>query len=134
MSIMVATLETKYKEHKDDVINLVILILIATILGVYLIATTVFIAKDGVNYIERAQKLSSDPVRVIKEYPPGYPFLIFVAHKFVNLFTDNSSLFSWIYTAQSVTLLCRVLSLISLYFIGKLLVGARHSFWGLLIF
>jgi len=129
----VAALETQYKERKDDIINLLILIIVASILGIYLIATTVLISKDGVYYIQRAQKLLSDPVGVIKEYPPGYQFLVFAAHKFVTLFTDNSSLFSWIYTAQSVTLLCRVLSLISLYFIGKLLVGSRRSFWGLLI-
>jgi len=129
----VVALETQYKERKGDIINLLILIVVASVLGVYLIATTVIITRDGVYYIQQAQKLSSDPVRVIKEYPPGYQFLIFVAHKFVTLFTDNSSLFSWIYTAQSVTLLCRVLSLISLYSVGELLVGARRSFWGLLI-
>ncbi len=134
-----ATLETKYKEHKDDVINLVILILIASVLGVYLIATTVLIdttvliAKDGVYYIERAQKFSSDPVGIIKGHPPGYPFLIFIAHKFVTLFTDNSSVFTWIYTAQSVTLLCRLIALIILYFIGKFLVGSKRSFWAILI-
>ncbi len=128
-----ATLETKYKEHKDDVINLVILILIASILGVYLIATTVLIAKDGVYYIERAQKLSSDPVGIIKGHPPGYPFLIFAAHKFVILFTDNPSVFTWIYTAQVVTLLCRLIALIVLYFIGKFLVGSKRSFWAILI-
>ena len=133
VSIMVAALESKYKEHKDDVINLVILILIASVLGVYLIATTVLIAKDGVYYIERAQKLSSDPVGIIKGHPPGYPFLIFMAHKFVTLFTDNSSVFTWIYTAQSVTLLCRLIALIVLYFIGKFLVGSKRSFWAILI-
>ncbi|HUU20805.1 MAG TPA: glycosyltransferase family 39 protein [Sedimentisphaerales bacterium] len=128
-----ATLEAKYKEHKDDVINLLILILIASVLGVYLIATTVLIAKDGVYYIERAQKLSSDPVGIIKGHPPGYPFLIFIAHRFVTLFTDNSSVFIWIYTAQSVTLLCRLIALIPLYFIGKFLVGSKRSFWAILI-
>ena len=97
---MVATLETKYKEHRDDVINLLILVLIASVLGVYLIATTVLIAKDGVYYIERAQKLSSDPVGVIKGHPPGYPFLIFTAHKFVTLCTDNSSVLICITTLR----------------------------------
>ncbi|MFB0556019.1 MAG: hypothetical protein ACETWQ_22165 [Phycisphaerae bacterium] len=130
---MAATLETKYKEHRDDVINLLILILIASVLGVYLIATTVLIAKDGVYYIERAQKLSSDPVGIIKSHPPGYPFLIFAAHKFVTLFTDNSSVFTWIYTAQSVTLLCRLIALIPLYFIGKFFVGSKITFWATLI-
>ena len=133
VSIMAATLEAKYKEHKDDVFNLLILIFIASVFGVYLIATTVLIARDGVYYIERAQKLSSDPVGVIKGHPPGYPFLIFAAHKFVTLFTNNSSVFTWIYTAQSVTLLCRLIALIPLYFIGKFLVGSKITFWATLI-
>ncbi|MBA7640659.1 hypothetical protein ES703_48330 [subsurface metagenome] len=131
---MVATLETKYKEHRDDVINLLILILISSLLGVYLIATTVLIAQDGVEYIERAQNFPQNPVGVIKHEPPfGYPFLIFLTHKVTTSFSQNGSIYSWIYSAQSVSLLCRVLSLIPLYFIGKLLVGSRRSFWGLLI-
>lgn len=130
---MVATLKNKYKEHKDNVINLLVLIFIASVIGVYLIATTVLIAKDGASYIERAKKLSSDPVGVVKEHPPGYPFLIFAAHKFVTLFTDSSSVFTWIYTAQGVTLLCRLIALIPLYLTGKFFVGSGRSFWAILI-
>lgn len=133
VSIMVAALESKYKEHKDDVINLLILILIASVIGIYLIATTVLISRDGVSYIERAQKLSSDPVGIVKGHPPGYPFLVLIAHRLVTLFTNSSSVFTWIYTAQSVTLLCRLIALIPLYFIGKFLVGSRRSFWAILI-
>jgi hypothetical protein len=130
---MVTTLEAKYKERKEDFFNLFILVLIASVLGIYLIATTVLIAKDGVFYIERAQKLSSDPVGVLKAHPPGYPFLIFVAHKFATLFADNSSVFTWIYSAQSATLLCRLIALVPLYFIGKFLIGGKRSFWAVLI-
>lgn len=133
MSIMAATLEAKYKEHKDDIVNLTFLILIASALGVYLIATTVLIADDGIYYIERAQKLSTDPSGVMKSHPPGYPCLIFLAHKFVMLFSNSSSVFSWIYTAQSVTLLCRLFALIPLYFIGRFLIGGKKSFWAILI-
>jgi len=106
---------------------------IALVIGVYLIATTVLIAKDGVFYIERAQQLSSDPINIIKRHPPGYPFLILMTHKLVTLFSNNSSVFTWIYSAQSITLLCWLLALIPLYFIGKLLVGSKNSFWALLI-
>jgi 4-amino-4-deoxy-L-arabinose transferase-like glycosyltransferase len=119
--------------HKGDAINLFILLSIALILGVYLIVTTVLIAKDGVYYIERAQKLSSDPRSVIVSHPPGYPFLIFIAHKFVGLFSNNTSAQIWAYSAQSMTLLCRLLALVPLYFIGKLLIGSHNSFWALLI-
>ena len=106
---------------------------IALGIGVYLTATTVLIAKDGALYIERAQQLESNPVKITKKHPPGYPFLILLAHKCAALFTDDSSVFTWIYSAQSVTLLCRLLALIPLYFIGKLLVGGKNSFWAVLI-
>ncbi|MHC4687838.1 MAG: ArnT family glycosyltransferase, partial [Planctomycetota bacterium] len=118
---------------KQDFIHLAVLLTIALGIGVYLIATTVLIAKDGVFYIERAQNFSNDPIGIIKAHPPGYPFLIFIAHKFVGLFSNSSSTQSWIYSAQSITLLCRLLALIPLYFIGKLLVGGRKSFWAVLI-
>jgi len=118
---------------KQDLIHLAILLVVALGIGIYLIATTVLIAKDGVFYIERAQKFSSDPIGIIKAHPPGYPFLILTAHKFVTLFSDSSSVFTWIYSAQGVTLLCKLFALIPLYFIGKLLVGSRKSFWAVLI-
>ena len=121
------------KRHQEDAVNLIILVFIAFLLGVYLIATTVLVAQDGIFYIERAQKLSSDPRSVITSHPPGYPFLIFTALKFVGLFNGNPSAQTLAYTAQSITLLCRLLAIIPLYFIGKFLVGPRNSFWALLI-
>ena len=130
---MTAKLESDSKEYKDDLINLLILISIAAIIGIYLILTTVLISKDGVFYIERAQQFASDPNKIIKAHPPGYPFMIFLAHKFTVLFTKNSSVYTWIYSAQGMTLLCRLLAIIPLYFMGKLLVGGKNSFWGLLI-
>ncbi len=119
--------------EKRDLIHIAILLAIALVIGVYLIATTVLISKDGVFYIERAQKFSSDPIGIIKAHPPGYPFLILVAYKCAALFTDDSSVFTWIYSAQAVTLLCRLFALIPLYLIGKLLVGSKNSFWAILI-
>lgn len=131
--MMEVKFESKSKRCKDDAVNLLILLFIASLLGVYAIATTVLIAQDGVYYIQQAQKFSSDPSGVIVSHPPGYPFLIFIAHKFVGLFSNSSSAQTWIYSAQSITLLCRLLAIMFLYFIGKLLVGSRHSFWALLI-
>ncbi len=132
--MVVVKIEAKSQRRKDDAVNLLILLFIASLLGVYLIATTVLIAKDGVGYIELAQTFPKNPIDVIKHSLPfGYPFLIFLTHKVTTFFSQDTSVYSWIYSAQSVSLLCRVLSLIPLYFIGKLLVGSRRSFWGLLI-
>ncbi len=118
-----------------------ILLVIALGIGIYLILTTTLIAKDGVSYIHYAKALSSNPLETVRdcsdyappEYTPGYPFLILLTHRVANLFGRFSSVLSWIYSAQSVTLLCRLLALIPLYLIGKLIVGNKLSFWAILI-
>lgn len=130
---MTAALEATYKEHKEDVVNVIFIIFIASALGIYLIATTVLIADDGMYYIERAQQISTHPGEIIKSDPPGYPYLIYMAHKVAMLFSNSSSVYMWIYSAQAVSLLCRVLALVSLYFIGRLLIGSRSSFWAIII-
>ena len=130
---MVVAEDTNRFAKKHDLVHLAILLAVALGIGMYLIATTVLICKDGVFYIEQAQKLSSDPIGIIKSHPSGYPFLIFMAHKFVTLFSNSLSLHTWIYPAQSITLLCRLVALIPLYFTGKLLIGSKKSFWAILI-
>jgi 4-amino-4-deoxy-L-arabinose transferase-like glycosyltransferase len=120
--------------ERQDSVHITILVTIALVIGVYLIATTILINKDGVLYIEQAQNFSSDPSLGVRGiYPPGYPFLIYIAHRIVTLLSNSVSVETWIYSAQSVSLLCRMLSLIPLYFIGKLLVGSRNSYLALLI-
>jgi 4-amino-4-deoxy-L-arabinose transferase-like glycosyltransferase len=119
--------------EKQDFIHIAVLVTIALVIGVYLIATTILINKDGVLYIEQARNFLSDPLGRLGSYPPGYPFLIYIAHRIVTLISNSVSVETWIYSAQSVSLLCRVLSLIPLYFIGKLLVGPRNSYLALLI-
>ena len=94
---MVVCDNTNRLVKKQDFVHVAILLTIAFGIGIYLIATTVLIAKDGVLYIEHAQKFSSDPIGIIKAHPPGYPFLILTAHKFVMLFTNSPSVFTWIY-------------------------------------
>jgi hypothetical protein len=125
--------ETENVECRGDVLNVLILVSIAAALGIYLVATTVLISKDGVTYIELAKKISSEPLNVVKGLTFGYSFLIFACHKLAAAFSDSTSALTWTYSAQSVTLLCSVLALIPLYFIGKLLVGSRRSFWAVLI-
>jgi len=117
------------------------LLTIALGIGIYLILTTTLIAKDGVCYINYAKALSSNPLEVVRdcsdyapvEYTPGYPFLILITHRVANIFGNFSSVSSWMYSAQSVTLLCRLFALIPLYLIGKLVVGSKMSFWAILI-
>ncbi|MEK7993495.1 MAG: glycosyltransferase family 39 protein, partial [Planctomycetota bacterium] len=125
--------DTKNTERWDDIVNLLILILAASAIGIWRIAAGVLISKDGVTYIELAQRFPSEPLNVIKGLFFGYPFLVFSAQKLAAAFGAPSSALAWAYSAQSVTLLCRVLALIPLYFIGKLLVGARRSFWAVAV-
>ncbi|HUV65204.1 MAG TPA: glycosyltransferase family 39 protein [Sedimentisphaerales bacterium] len=135
------SMKADYAERRDDILNVLILIAAASGLGVYLVATTVLISKDGVTYIELARRFSSEPLIVIKGLTPGYPkglafgypSLILAAHTVAVWFGADSSVLGWTYSAQSMALLCRVLALIPLYFLGKLLVGAKRSFWALVI-
>ena len=87
---------------KNDIVNISIILTITLAIGIYLIVTTVLIAKDGIFYIKQAQGFSEDPMAVIKGHPFGYPLLIFLSHKFATLFSNSSSVYGWVYSAQIV--------------------------------
>ncbi|MEN6576183.1 MAG: glycosyltransferase family 39 protein [Phycisphaerales bacterium] len=117
----------------SDVVRLAFLMGLCAAIGVYLILTTSVITRDGVFYIEQARQLGLDPVGVCRRHPPGYPFLLWAGHRAASLFVQGDSPMLWVYSAQGVTLLCRVLAMLPLYFLGKRLVGAADSFWALLV-
>ena len=116
-------------------INVSILLTVALCVGVYLIVTTTIIAKDGITFIKYARQLEIAPVKtmMIEFQHPGYPWLILTAHKVMGFLHENTSILSWVYCAQSVTLIFRLLAIVILYFIAKQLFGARMSFWAILI-
>lgn len=120
---------------KQDVSNLLTLLTIALSTGIYLIGTTAVISKDGITFIEYAKNFEISPTKTMfqQEQHPGYPVMILGIHKIAGFLSESQSVFSWIYSAQSITLLFRILSIIVLYFIGRELVGARSSFLALLI-
>jgi hypothetical protein len=127
--------------EKSDFFRLGILLGLCLLLGTYLIVSTVLISKDGVFYIDQAHRVVDDPVGVAQRYPPGYPFLLWVAHQVARPLAMRDSTPTrggaagvlWIRSSQSVTLLCEMLALIPLYFLGKRLVGPQDSLWAVLI-
>ena len=120
-------------QRKYDFLYVAILMGVALALGTYLIATCVLISPDGTFYIRRAQELARGVPGAASTFPPGYPFLLAAAHMLARLFTQSDSIMLWVYSSQAVTLLCRILALVPLYFLGKLLTDARRSFWAVLI-
>jgi hypothetical protein len=126
---------TNRAAKKQDLIHIAILLLVAIVLGVYLIVTTVLIAKDGVMYIEYAKKLAVEPGKAMRDFSsaPGYPFLISITNKLITLVYEETSSESWIISAQCVSLLCKVIVTVVLYFVGSLFVGRRMSFCAILI-
>jgi uncharacterized membrane protein YfbV (UPF0208 family) len=118
-----------------DKTHIAILAAIILIIGVYFIGTTVLIAKDGAFYIEMAKNIADNPIETIRStgQAPGYPFLIYLTHKAIGLFYNAQSLQGWIISAQTVSLLSKLIASITLYFIGSYFVGSRFSFWGVLI-
>ena len=111
------------------------LVIFSLCIGIYLITTTRIIAKDGVTFIEYAKNLTVSPTSTIlsQDQHPGYPFLILTAHKITNILHKGTSIRSWVYCAQSIALLFRLLTVVTMYFIGKVLVGTRTSFWAILL-
>jgi hypothetical protein len=126
--------EKKRLVEKQDFIHVAILATVALVIGVYLIATTVLIAKDGTLYIESAQSIANNPAKAIHNTSSwGYPFLIYLMHKMTDLFDNSASLQGWIVSAQAVCLVSKIIASIALYFAGSYFVGPRLSFWGVLI-
>ena len=122
-------------DKSRDLVNVSILLTVALCIGIYLIITTAIIAKDGVTFIKYSQQIEAAPIKtMVNEFQhPGYPWLILTAHKVTAFLQENTSISSWIYSAQSVTLIFRLLAIVILYFIAKQLFGARMSFWAILI-
>lgn len=120
---------------KRDVVHLSALLTIALAIGIYLIATTVVISNDGITFIYYARGLESAATQtMVREgQHPGYPTIVLVAHRVVRFLSDGKSMFIWIYSAQIAALIFRILAVGVLYFIGKGLVGAKFSFWAMLI-
>jgi len=137
-----------YKRHKcilkmtseqpgksKDIIHTSILLAVALCIGLYLISTTAIIAKDGVTFIEYAKNLAMSPKSTMlsQEQHPGYPFLILTAHRIAKISYKSSPLYGWVYSAQIVALIFRLLAIAALYFVGKEIVKARFSFLAVLI-
>ena len=107
------------------------LLLLASGIGAYLITTTVVISRDGVYYIQCAQKIGDDVRATGQGRPPAYPFLIYLVHTAITATAGDRSVGMWVLSAQLVALAGRVLSLIPIYLIGRHFVGPRTSMIGL---
>jgi hypothetical protein len=64
---------------------------------------------------------------------PGLSFMVFCWHRLLSCFGQGEGNLDWAMAGQTLGLLCRILSLVPLYYLGKLLVGGRHAFWAVLI-
>jgi hypothetical protein len=121
---------------KTDFKNIAIISAIILVIGIYLITTTVLIAKDGTFYIDCAKQFSTNNfIQAVDNIPaaPGYPFLIYLMYKTISVFTNVDSLQRWIVSAQTVSLFSKLIASIVLYFIGSFLVSRKAAFWGVLI-
>jgi len=114
--------------------DLVILLGITLILGIYMIASTAVIAKDGVLYIERAQQLPAQFTKILNANEPfGFPALIFASHRLFALFPGSNSNLRWILSGQILVFVCRFVTVGILYFFGKALLDRHRAFWGVLV-
>ncbi|MCL5281644.1 MAG: glycosyltransferase family 39 protein [Planctomycetes bacterium] len=118
---------------KSDVLCLGILMGLCLPIGIHQVRKLALINPDGVLYIDLGHRLPEDYVGVARRYPPGYPLILWAAHAAATRMVGHDFPMLRLYSALGVTLLCQMLALIPLYFLGKLFLGARRSFWALLI-
>ena len=114
--------------------HILIIQFVALAVGGYLLATTVVISRDSIWFIAFAKSMQQDVVEAIfQNYQhPGYPFIICLTEKVFRA-AGHDPFWSWIWSAQIASMLCRMGTLIILYFIGKKIVGEKFSFWAVLI-
>ncbi|MDP6546450.1 MAG: glycosyltransferase family 39 protein [Phycisphaerae bacterium] len=106
---------------------------IAAAVGIYLIATTVLVAKDGLFYIDQARKLAGDLPGKPEVHLLGFPLMIASLRWILRALGMGGGMNTWIVSAQAAALLTRVLCLLPVYLIGKRFVGRRRSIIGVFI-
>jgi hypothetical protein len=124
---------SKQSSWKSDALCLGLVAGLCLLIGVQQVRKRPIVNPDGVFYIEQAQKLPGGYQEVARTYPMGYPFALWAGHKVALAWAGDDSSMLWLRSSQGVTILCRILALVPLYFLGKLLVGRKHTFWALLI-
>lgn len=117
-----------------DLKNLSILIAISLAIGIYLIATTVVISKDGIMYIERSKELPIHFNELVKAVPPiGFDLLIAAFQKLYSSAVKTPDIASQVIPAQICVLTCRLLAIVPIYFLGRHFFNRKHVFMSLLI-
>jgi hypothetical protein len=121
--------------ESSDVAGVMLLLTLTLCIGLYLIVTTAVIAKDGIFYIDYAKQIATAPLTGMRNQGehPGYSWLILAAHKLTDFLSKSTSVLRWVYCGQGVSLIFRLLAVAVLCFIAKQLIGARQSFWAVLI-
>ncbi len=133
MTMIERDLDNAVERTRGSLAHGAVLTALSVLIGVYLIATTVLISRDGVFYINQAQKAGYDAWGVAQRYPPAYPLLLLAAHGLLRSFTGDDTTTAWVLSSQIVTLACKTLALIVLFLVGKRLIGGRRSFLAVLI-
>lgn len=116
-----------------DALRLGLLAGLCLLIGIRQFQIQAVVNLDAIFYISQAQRLPEHWAEVARRYPLGYPWILWAAHQAARAAMGHDSPLFWLHVGQGVTLLCRILALVPLYFLGRLLVGAEKSFWALLI-
>ena len=112
--------------RKRAAVHIGLLAAMAAAMGLYHLRTTVVISPDGVLYVEMARDLLQGQAPRGPRVPPGYPAMVAAAGALVGLDGQDARR-DWALTAQSVTLLCRVLSIVPLYLLYRRFIGGRGA-------
>ncbi len=113
--------------------KITLLMVIAGVIGVYHLVTTVLIEKDAVFYIEFAQSFHDGFGRALEDNRFGYPLMLYFAQSLYEMFFEIDSVQEVLNVSQIFTFMFRLASIIPLFYLGKRFIGADKTFIALLV-
>lgn len=100
--------------------GLAIVLVLAVAARVYLIATTVVVARDGVTFIQYAKGLAADPIAEIRaqDQHPGYPAILLATHRLIGQWLGADPVDQWPLAGQIAAAVFSLGAVLAAYAIG----------------
>ena len=117
------------RECRNDWIRIAVIVALSAAIRFWLIAHTEVSARDSIGFMRQAIQFEDRPwTELLQNFHqmPGYPFLIFLLSHAVRAFAGNNC-DSLVLSAQLVSVLASLLTIVPIYFTGKLLFGRNAA-------
>jgi hypothetical protein len=122
---------------RSELVGLAVLLLFAGGMRLWLLAHTEVLARDSIDYIRCAVRLEDQPFAEVlrtTDQAPGYPMLILGMSRIVRLFDHGPACDTMALSAQLVSIVASLMTIIPIYLIGRQLFNRRTGFVAVVLF